>query len=80
MSLSLSHWYPGSGVVLDCIDSSSLHPYLLLSDFVYVYLVYNLGLLDLTCITLATFYGASANSAEPDQKAASDHVLHCLLT
>ena len=27
MSLSLSHWYPGSGVVLDCIDSWSLHPY-----------------------------------------------------
>ena len=27
--LSLSHWYPGSGVVLDCIDSLSLHPYLL---------------------------------------------------
>ena len=26
MSLSLSHWYPGSGVVLDCID---LHTYLL---------------------------------------------------
>ena len=21
MSLLLSHWYPGSGVVLDCIDS-----------------------------------------------------------
>ena len=21
MSLSLSHWYPGSGMVLDCIDS-----------------------------------------------------------
>ena len=21
MSLSLLHWYPGSGVVLDCIDS-----------------------------------------------------------
>ena len=29
MSLSLSHLYPGSGVVLDCIDSWSLHPYLL---------------------------------------------------
>ena len=29
MSLPLSHWYPGSGVVLDCIDSWSLHPYLL---------------------------------------------------
>ena len=29
VSLSFSHWYPGSGVVLDCIDSSSLHPYLL---------------------------------------------------
>ena len=27
MSLSLSHWYPGSGVVLDCID-----PYLLWSS------------------------------------------------
>ena len=29
-SLSLSNWYPGSGVVLDCIDSLSLYPYLLL--------------------------------------------------
>ena len=29
VSLSLSHWYPGSGVVLDCIDSWSLLPYLL---------------------------------------------------
>ena len=29
VSLSLSHWYPGSGVVLDCIDFWSVHPYLL---------------------------------------------------
>ena len=29
VSLYLSHLYPGSGVVLDCIDSWSLHPYLL---------------------------------------------------
>ena len=29
VSLLLSHWYPGSGVVLDCIDSWSLHPHLL---------------------------------------------------
>ena len=29
VSSSLSHWYPGPGVVLDCIDSWSLHPYLL---------------------------------------------------
>ena len=29
VSLSLSHWYPGSDVVLYCIDSWSLHPYLL---------------------------------------------------
>ena len=29
VSLSLSLWYPGSGVVLDCTDSLSLHPYLL---------------------------------------------------
>ena len=27
--LLLSHWYPGSGVVLGWIDSWSLHPYLL---------------------------------------------------
>ena len=30
VSLLLSHWYPGSGVVLDCIDFWSLHHYLLL--------------------------------------------------
>ena len=30
VSLSLSHCYPETGVVLDCIDSWSLHPYLLL--------------------------------------------------
>ena len=29
VSLLLFHWYPGSGVVLDCIDSWSLHPYIL---------------------------------------------------
>ena len=33
VSLSLSHWYPGSGVVLDCIDSWSLQPYLLCGSF-----------------------------------------------
>ena len=39
VSLSLSHWYPGSGVVLDCIDSWSLHLYLLCvcgHKFVYI--------------------------------------------
>ena len=34
VSLSLSHWYPGSSVVLDCIDSWSLHSYLLLHSLV----------------------------------------------
>ena len=29
VSLSLSHWCPWPDVVLDCIDSLSLHPYLL---------------------------------------------------
>ena len=29
VTLSLSHWYPGSGVVLDCIDSWSLTSFLL---------------------------------------------------
>ena len=28
-SSSENNWHPGSGVVLDCIDSRSLHPYLL---------------------------------------------------
>ena len=28
MTLSLSHWYPGSGVVLDCIDSWPLPSFL----------------------------------------------------
>ena len=37
VSLSLSHWYPGSGVVLDCIDSWSLHHYLLLLNFSIFY-------------------------------------------
>ena len=30
VSLSLSHWYLGSSLVLDFIDFLSLHPYLLL--------------------------------------------------
>ena len=42
VSLSLSLWYPGSGVVLDCIDSWSLHPYLLWSAlFVFAFLAGN---------------------------------------
>ena len=32
MSLSLSHWYPGSSGVFNCIDSGSLYPYLLLHN------------------------------------------------
>ena len=35
VSFSLSHWYPGSGVVLDCIDSWSLHHYLLWTPMKY---------------------------------------------
>ena len=37
VSLSLSHWYPGSGVVLDCIDSWSLHHYLLKVTIIRTY-------------------------------------------
>ena len=40
VSLSLSHWYPGSGVVLDCIDSWSLHHYLLLVIEIKWYLTF----------------------------------------
>ena len=50
VSLSLFHWYPGSGVVLDCIDSWSLHPYLLMSSrsFMILYIItsWSLVLLD----------------------------------
>ena len=40
VSLSLSHWYPGSGVVLDCIDSWSLQPYLLCDPAPLLYLIW----------------------------------------
>ena len=40
VSLSLSHWYPGSGVVLDCIDSWSLHHYLLLHDYMTLFIAW----------------------------------------
>ena len=36
VSLSLSHWYPGPAVVLDCINSWSLHPYLLIQMLCHV--------------------------------------------
>ena len=39
VSLSLSHWYIGSGVVLDCIYSWSLHPYLLRLTTIYDFAV-----------------------------------------
>ena len=32
VNMSLSHWNPGLGVVLDCINSWSLHPYLFLKN------------------------------------------------
>ena len=41
VSLSLSHWYPGSGVVLDCIDSLSLHHFLLLNTYQLYILLFN---------------------------------------
>ena len=44
VTLSLSHWYPGSGVVLDCIDSWCLHPYLLL-----VHLAWEFGFKNCVC-------------------------------
>ena len=36
MKLSLSHWYPWSGVVLDCIDFCSLPSFLLIHKGVLV--------------------------------------------
>ena len=42
VKLSLSHWYPGSGVVLDCIDSWSL-PFVLLS-FISLHILFKIVL------------------------------------
>ena len=39
VSLSLSGWYPGSGVEINCINSWSLHPYLHLNNFKYIWLL-----------------------------------------
>ena len=39
MSLLLSHWYPGSGVVLDCMDSLSLPSFLLFSSGFLYYVI-----------------------------------------
>ena len=42
VTLSLSHWYPGSGVVLDCIDSWSLLSFLLWILGIMIYCHFNL--------------------------------------
>ena len=55
VSLSLSHWYPGSGVVLDCIDSWSLHPYLLFLLSIMTSNVYFLIKLDILHTELFLF-------------------------
>ena len=46
VTLSLSHWYPGSGVVLDCIDSWFLPSFLLLVYLIYIIIfVFYFGIL-----------------------------------
>ena len=40
VTLSLSNWYPGSGVVLDCIDSWSLSSFLLCTIVCRVYICF----------------------------------------
>ena len=49
VTLSLSHWYPGSGVVLDCIYSWSLPSFLLIQ-----LLCYEVYLLETICICVLT--------------------------
>ena len=65
VKLSLSNWYPGSGVVLDCIDSWSLSPFLLWwfplwngshnQQGCYVWCSYNHLLLLLFCLSVVFF-------------------------
>ena len=55
VSLSLFHWYPGSGVVLDCIGSWSLHPYLI--TLVNLYNSYNSRQLTTVVQDWYLFYG-----------------------
>ena len=52
VSLSLSHWYLGLGVVLDCIDSWSLHPYLLRRKFMDKLVVLCKSNISVSCSTL----------------------------
>ena len=49
VNLSLSHWYPGSGVVLDCIDSWTLHPYLLWFCFIISWTTMEVSLTPTEC-------------------------------
>ena len=39
VTLTLSHWYPGSGVVLDCIDSWSLPSFWLCEHRIYSHII-----------------------------------------
>ena len=81
VSLSLSHWYPGSGVVLDCIDSWSLHHYLLWlypPCFFYLWLTRVL-----THVNQASFLWNKGKQCRQDhtpQNVKSDQGLYCLLT
>ena len=62
VSLSLSHWYPGSDVVLDCIDSLSMHPYLL--SLIVQYIIWEHSVLVVECVTCDQgFGGLSLTSA-----------------
>ena len=61
VSLSLSHWYPGSGVVLDCIDSWSLHPYLLNYHMIIHDFLWNSYMVPSYCIVDWFFKTTTAN-------------------
>ena len=50
VSLSLSYWYPGSGVVLDGINSWSLHLYLLWINTIIDKFIYTIN--DFVCIRI----------------------------
>ena len=64
VSLLLSLWYPGSGEVLDCIDSLSLHPYLLCKLSHDIQVISNLYITFYNLFELITKIRFSNNSFE----------------
>ena len=71
-----NHLYPGSGVVLDCIDSWSLHPYLL--SITVINIGHALGFIKVSDIVIQMF-GASSLTLRLDWLVAQVSWAYCIM-